>query len=73
MAIFTIADRDAVAAAMVRLATDGIATVTIGSQTVTVKTLDELRRILDMINADLASDQDHFGLRMVTLVPPGAG
>ena len=73
MALFTTADRDAVKTAMVRLATDGYATVTVGGQTVTVKSLEELRRILEMINADLASDQEHFGLRMVKLVPPGTG
>ena len=73
MALFTTADRDAVKTAMVRLATDGIATVTVGGQTVTVKSLDELRKLLELINSDLASDQTHFGMRMVTLVPPGAG
>jgi lipopolysaccharide/colanic/teichoic acid biosynthesis glycosyltransferase len=73
MALFTTADRDAVKTAMVRLATDGIATVTVGGQTVTVKSIDELRKLLDLINSDLASDQSHFGLRMITLVPPGAG
>jgi len=73
MALFTTADRDAVKAAMVRLATDGIATVTVGGQTVTVKALEELHKLLAIINSDLASDQGHFGLRMVTLVPPGAG
>jgi hypothetical protein len=73
MSLFTTADRDAVKTAMVELAVSGFATVTVGGQTVTVKALDELRRMLDMINADLASDQDHFGLRMVTLIPPEAG
>jgi hypothetical protein len=73
MAIFTTTDRDNVKAAMVTLAVSGFATVTVGGQTVTVKALDELRRMLDMINADLASDQTHFGLRMITLVPPEAG
>ena len=73
MALFTTADRDAVKAAMVTLAVAGFATVTVGGQTVTVKALDELRRMLDMINADLASDQSHFGLRMVTFVPPETG
>jgi chorismate mutase len=73
MALFTTADRDAVKAAMVTLATDGIATVTVGGQTVTVKAIDECLRLLAVINADLASDQTHFGLHQVTLVPPGAG
>lgn len=73
MAIFTTTDRDAVKAAMVRLATDGVATVTIGGETVTVKSLDELNRMLQLINSDLASAKDHFGLRMTKLVPPGTG
>ena len=73
MAIFTTTDRDAVKAAMVRLATDGIATVTIGGQTVTVKSLDELNKMLQVINSDLASAQEHFGMRMTKLVPPGTG
>ena len=73
MALFTTADRDAVKAAMLRAATEGIASVTIGGQTVVNQTLDQLRQILEMINADLASDQQHLGLRMIQLVPPGAG
>lgn len=73
MSLFTAADRDAVKAAMVQFAIDGFATVTIGGQTVTVKALDELRRMLEMINADLASAQTHFGLRMIKLIPPEAG
>jgi tryptophanase len=73
MALFTTADRDAVKVAMVKLVTNGIASMTIGGQSVTVKTVEEAERLLKMINADLASDQTHFGLKMVTLVPPGAG
>lgn len=73
MAIFTTTDRDAVKAAMVRLATHGIATVTIGGETTTVKSLDELNRMLQLINADLASAKEHFGIRMTKLVPPGTG
>jgi len=73
MALFTATDRDAVKAAMVRLATDGIATVNVGGETVTVKSLDELNRLLQLINADLAADREHFGIRMTKLVPPGAG
>lgn len=73
MAVFTTTDRDNVKAALVTAATDGFASVTVGGQTVTKKTVDELLKLLAVINADLAADQDHFGLRMVTLVPPGAG
>ena len=73
MALFTTTDRDSVKAAMVAFAVSGFASVTVGGQTVAVKSLDELRKILEMINADLASEQTHFGLKMVTLVPPEAG
>ncbi len=73
MAIFTTTDRDNIKAAMVSFAVDGFAAVTIGGQTTTVKSLDELRRMLEMVQADLASGKSHFGLRMTKLVPPGAG
>lgn len=73
MAVFTTADRDAVKVAVVTAATDGFASVTVGGQSVTKKTVDELLKLLAVINADLASDQTHFGLHMVTLVPPEAG
>lgn len=73
MAIFTTTDRDNVKAAMVALAVDGFASVTIGGQTTTVKSLDELRRLFDMIQQDLATAVPRHGLRMVKTVPPGAG
>lgn len=72
-AIFTTADRDAVKAAIVEAATDGFASVTIGGQTTAVKSLDELRRILEMIQADLASAASHSGLRIKQLVPGECG
>jgi len=73
MASFSTTDRDAVVAAMVRFATDGIATVSVGGETVTAKSLDELNRLLQVINSDLAADQEHFGIRLTKLVPPGTG
>lgn len=73
MSLFTTADRDAVKTAMVQLAVDGIATVSVGGQTVTVKDISQLQKLLETINADLASDQEHFGLRFIKLVPPEAG
>jgi len=73
MSTFTTEDRDAVKAAMVRIATDGIATVTVGGQTVTATSLADLQRLLQMINSDLSSDVSGFGLRMTKLVPPGTG
>lgn len=73
MALFTTTDRDNVKTAMVQLAVDGIATVTVGGQTVTVKDLGQLQQLLAAINADLASDCDKFGLRMIKLIPPEVG
>jgi len=75
MSLFTTADRDAIKAAMVTFATQGFATVTVGGQTVGVKTLDELRRMLDMIQADLAAANSNslMGMRFRKTIPPGAG
>jgi hypothetical protein len=71
--IFTTADRDAIKAAMVTFATQGFATVTVGGQTVGVKSLDELRRMFDMVQADLASANSLGGMRFRKTIPPGAG
>jgi len=73
MSLFTTADRDAIKAAMVTFATQGFATVTVGGQTVGVKSLDELRRMLDMIQADLSSGNALGGLRFRKTIPPGCG
>lgn len=73
MSLFTATDRDNIKAAMVQFAIDGFASVSVGGNTVTVKDLDQLRRMLEMVNADLASAQTHFGLKMVELIPPGTG
>lgn len=73
MALFTTTDRDNVKAALVTATIAGFASVTVGGQTVAKVPLADIEKILERINADLASDQTHFGLRMVTLVPPGAG
>lgn len=73
MSLFTTADRDAVKAAMLELAVSGFATVTVGGQTVTVKAIDELRRMLDMIQQDLATATPTMGMRMIKTIPPQAG
>lgn len=73
MALFTTADRDAVKAAMVTLAVEGVATVSVGGESVTARSLDELRRLLEVIQADLAADLPRGGMRMVKTIPPGAG
>ena len=73
MAIFTESDRTAIKEAMVTAAVAGVAEVAIGSERVRAYSLDDLRKILEMINADLATAQPHFGLRITQLVPPGCG
>ena len=73
MPLFTEADRTAVKTALITAATDGIAEVAIGSERVRSYTLDELRKILELINSDLSTVQPHFGMRLTRLVPPGCG
>lgn len=78
MALFTTADRDAVKSALITAATDGVASVTVAGQTVTSKTVAELRSLLDMILADIGADDMESEsvlrpFRMVKTVPPGAG
>ena len=73
MALFTQADRDAIKAAMVRIATDGIASVTLAGQTTTVKSLDELRRLLEIVQSDIAAETGGGGMRVKQLVPGGTG
>jgi hypothetical protein len=52
---FTSADKLAIERAMVTLAVDGIAAVTVGGQSVTVKSMSELESLLKLVNADLVS------------------
>lgn len=73
MAIFTTADRDAVKTALIEAAISGVASCTVAGQSVTGRTVDELRRLLETIQADLASSQPHGGMRLVQLVPGGSG
>lgn len=73
MALFTTTDRDNVVAALVQATIDGFASVTVGGQTITRVPLADIEKILARINADLASDKDKFGLRMIKLIPPEAG
>lgn len=72
-AIFTTADRDAIKAAIVTAAVEGIASVSIAGQSVTTYSLDQLRKLLAEVQQDLAADVSHGGLRMVKLIPPGCG
>ena len=73
MAIYTQADLAAVAAKYIELATSGIATVTVGGQTVTIHSLDQYDKVIAAIKADMSQSNPHYQLQMVTLVPPGAG
>lgn len=76
---FSATDLANVEAAMVAAAVDGVASVTVAGQSVTGRSLDELRRLRDLIAGDLgASEMDTAGaeitpFRMVKTVPPGAG
>ena len=71
---FTAADIAAIEAAMVVAAVDGIASVTVAGQTVTARSLDELRRLLELINSEVAAnDTTTGGLRRRKLVPPECG
>ena len=69
MAIFTVTDRDNVRDAMVRMATEGVVTCSVGGQSVTARSLDELRRLLEMIQADLASSAAGGGMRFRQIKP----
>ena len=78
MALFTTADRDAAKDALVTAAVEGVASVSVAGQTVVSKTVDELRRLLDMIQADIGADDmetetELRPFRMVRTVPPGCG
>lgn len=73
MALFTAAQRDEVAEAIVKLATEGIDSVTINGHTVNKKNIAELLSALKEIDSSLAAQQSHFGMRMTKLVPPGTG
>lgn len=73
MAVFTTTDRDNVKAAIVEAAVNGFATVTIAGETVTAKPLADLMKLLDIIQADLATAQPHGGMRITQLTPGGCG
>jgi hypothetical protein len=70
---FTAADIAAIESAMVTAAVDGIASVTVDGNTVTNRSLDELRRLLEMVTAQVAGTSTTGGMRIRTLVPPECG
>lgn len=75
MAIFTVADRDAVKTAMITAATEGIAQVSIGGQSVQSYNLDQLRKILELIQGEIAADNTSgtMGMRTRKLIPGSTG
>ena len=72
---FTAADRTAVEQAMVTAAVDGVASVTVAGQTVSGRSLDELRRLLELIISEIAAanTSGSGGIRTRKLVPPWCG
>lgn len=68
---FTATDLANIDAAMVTAAIDGIASVTVGGQTVAARNLDELRRLREMVAADVtaASGRAGLGIRIQTWTP----
>ena len=73
MAVFTTADRDAVKAAIVTAAVSGFASVSIAGESVQSQSLEQLYKLLGIIQADLATSQPHGGMRLTQLVPGGCG
>lgn len=68
---FSSSDLTNIEAAMVSFAVDGFATVTVGGQTVAVKSLDELTRLRNIIRDELTavSDRPGAGLRFQQINP----
>lgn len=68
---FSQTDLDNIDAAMVTAAVSGYASVTVNGQTVASKTLDELRRLRDMVSGQLtsASNRPGLGLRFQQIKP----
>jgi len=75
MALFTTADRDAVKLALITAATTGFASVSIAGQAVQTYSLDQLRKLLEMMQADVAIDAPgaQGGMRVKQFVPGGTG
>ena len=70
---FTQSDLDLIDAAMVTFAIEGIVSVTVAGQTVTARNLDELRRLRELIAADVTAAGTHGGIRLRQMVPGGCG
>lgn len=59
--------------AIITAATEGIASVSISGQSVQTYNLDQLRKLLEYILADLATENTHGGMRLRQLVPGDTG
>lgn len=66
---FTSADLVAIEAAMVTAAVDGIASVNVAGQEVTARSVEELRKLRDMVKGELAVDSENTGLVQRQIVP----
>lgn len=73
MALFTTADRDAIKTALITAATEGVASVSVAGQTVQSYTLEQLQKLLQVVQADLSDSSTGFGMRRVKTIPPEAG
>jgi hypothetical protein len=74
LALFTEADRTAIKSALITAATEGFASVSIDGNSVQTYSLEQLQKLLAMVNDDLAGDEiSHGGMRIRQLVPPGCG
>lgn len=68
---FTQTDLNNIDAAMVTLAVDGFARVKVGLQEVEVKSIDELRKLRELVAGELvaSSDRPGLGLRLHQIHP----
>lgn len=74
MAIFTQEDLTAVKDALITLATQGYAELTVGGKIYRATNIEPLQALLKTIQADLAgSSVGGVGMRLTKLVPPGCG
>jgi hypothetical protein len=73
MALFTEADRDAIKAAYLTAMVEGIASASIGGQTVTGWNADQWLKALNSIQQDLANENALGGMRIRKTIPPAAG
>lgn len=77
MAIFTTDDRDAVKTALIEAAVKGYSSVSVNGERIENASLDELERLLGVIQRDLLADEaatgSQAGLRIRQLKPAGCG